>query len=123
MRSKIKDEERQDVASTSAATNSTSILGGDKKNTTNDDNDDDCDDDFTKVIMGGSIRGLLLFWIKKISLKAILKKKAFLTIGGTAEGGHGSDLVAKKSTSSISHSRSIYGRPVWMCASFAGPTF
>lgn len=69
-------------------------------------NEDD-EDDFTKVVMGGSIRGMLLFLFKKISLKAILKRKAFLTIGGTAEGGYDKDFVARKSVSSLSHSRPV----------------
>ncbi|KAL3920091.1 MAG: hypothetical protein SGARI_007033 [Bacillariaceae sp.] len=57
--------------------------------------------------MGGSVRGLLLLIFKKISLKALLKKKAFLTIGGTANSGSETDFVSKKMRSSFLHSRPV----------------
>ncbi|KAG7366941.1 hypothetical protein IV203_029611 [Nitzschia inconspicua] len=79
--------------------NATTMAGDDKKN-----NDDD---DLTNIIMGGSVRGILLFLSKKLSLKLVLKRKAFLTIGGTAEGGLDDNALRKKSVSSLSHSRPV----------------
>lgn len=63
------------------------------------------DEDFQKVVMGGSIRGLLLLFIKKYSLKVALKRKAFVAIGGAAEGGHDKDILRKRSAASFAHSR------------------
>jgi hypothetical protein len=63
------------------------------------------EEDFQKVVMGGSIRGLLLLFIKKYSLKVALKRKAFVAIGGAAEGGHDKDILRKRSAASFAHSR------------------
>jgi hypothetical protein len=93
---------RQSQTSAREASIATENLESSKDTT--DENDDN---DPWKAVMGGSVRGLLLMLFKKISLKAVLKKKAFLTIGGTAESGTESNFVSKKMKTSFLHSRAV----------------
>ena len=72
------------------------------------------DRDPRKAIMGGSVRGLLLLLLKKMSLKAIMKKKAFLTIGGTANAGADSDFVSKAARPTFLHSRAVGKLGFWL---------